>query len=253
MCVLSQKTRLWFRVGVFMWGIVVLISPFTLYDEIFNSHTTRFTCDRASGICAIEGSPQPLPRLPNIVRAAMDHDFNRRDGANWGINLVTSDGNKFPIERNRAIKDSVIADYRRAAKQINAFLSDPKQQKLDASFTYRAGLTEILVSIFNLVFGVVTLWLGSLLWRRSTYTFESGKVTLSLRGPFLRREEEISNNRITAILNRPLLPGRRLELKLADTSSLPVLDEAANEKPVIGALAIELAALMGKPLETVQS
>jgi hypothetical protein len=227
------------------------MTPFMLYDEIVNSHTTHFTCDRASGACAVQGDPKGVPRLAAITRAVMDHDFNRRDGANWGINLVTSDGKKYAIEQQRAIKDSVIADYRRTAKEINAFLADPGQQKLDASFTYRAGISEIVKSVFYLIFGIVTLGIGLSLWTRRTYTFESGKLTVKVRGPILRDTEEIANDGITAIVDRPVFAGRRLELTLADTSSLQVLQEGANENSMIGSLAKELAALLGKPLESV--
>lgn len=248
--VLSQKTRLWFRLSVCLWALVVLMTPFMLYDEIANSHTTHFTCDRASGICAVEGNPKGVPRLADITRAVMEHDFNRRDGANWGINLVTSDGKKYAIEQQRAIKDSVIADYRRTAKAINAFLADPGQQKLETSFTYRAGLSEILKSVFYLIFGIVTLGLGLSLWTRRTYTFEPGKVTVRVRGPILRDTEEIANDRITAIADRPVFAGRRLELNLVDTSSLQVLQEGASENSMISSLAKDLAALLGKPLES---
>jgi len=251
MIVLSQKTRLWFRLCVCLWAMVVLISPFMLYDEIANSHTTHFTCDRATGACAVEGDPKGVPRLADIARAVMDHDFNRRDGANWGINLVTMDGKKYAIEQQRAIKDSVIADYRRTAKAINAFLADPGQQKLDASFTYRAGISEILKSVFYLIFGVVTLGLGLSLWTRRTYTFESRKVMVRVRGPILRGTEEIANDAITTIADRAVFAGRRLELNLADSSSVQVLQEAANENSMISSLAKELAALLGKPLESV--
>jgi len=249
MIVLSQKTRLWFRLSVCVWAMVVLMTPFMLYDEIVNSHTTHFTCDRASGICAVEGDPKGVPRLADIARAVMDHDFNRRDGANWGITLVTSDGKKYAIEQQRAIKDSVIADYRQTAKAINAFLADRGQQRLDTSFTYRAGISEILKSIFYLIFGIVTLGLGLSLWTRRTYTFESGKVTVRVRGPILRDTEEIANDGITAVADRRVSAGRRLELNLADSSSLQVLQEGPNENSMIRSLAQELAALLGKPLE----
>jgi hypothetical protein len=250
MIVLSQKTRLWFRLSVCLWALVVLITPFMLYDEIANTHTTHFTCDRASGICAVEGNPNNLPRLADITRAVMDHDFNRRDGANWGITLVTSDGKKYAIEQQRAIKDSVIADYRRTAKAINAFLADPGQQKLDVSFTYRAGISEIIKTIFYLIFGIVTLALGLFLWTRRTYTFEPGKLTVTVRGPILRQIEEITNDGITAIVDHTVTAGRRLDLNLADSSSLQVLQEGINENSTVSSLAKELAALLGKPLES---
>jgi hypothetical protein len=249
--VLFQKTRLWFRLCVFLWAMVVLATPFMLYDEIANSHTTHFTCDRASGVCSVQGDPKGVPRLTDISRAVMDHDFNRRDGANWGINLVTSDGKKYAIEQQRAIKDSVIAEYRRTAKAINVFLADPGQQKLDVSFTYRAGISEIIKSFFYLIVGIVTLGLGLLLWTRRIYTFESGKVTVRVRGPIQRGTEEIGSDGIVAIADRTVFSGRRLELKLADDSSLQVLQEGANENPMVSTLAKELAALMGKPLESV--
>lgn len=249
MIVLSQKTRLWYRLSVCLWAIVVLMTPFMLYDEIVNAHTTHFTCDRASGICAVEGDPKGVPRLADIARAVMDHDFNRRDGANWGIDLVTSNGKKYAIEQQRAIKDSVIADYRRTAKAINAFLADPGQQKLDASFTYRAGISEILKSVFYLIFGIVTLGLGLSLWTRRIYTFEPGKVTVRVRGPILRDTEEIATDGIAAIVDRPVSGGRILELNLVDTSSLRVLQEGTNGDSMISSLAKELTALLGKPLE----
>ena len=225
------------------------MTPFMLYDEIFRSHTTHFTCDRGSGICAVDGNPKGVPLLANITRAAMDHDFNRRDGANWGIDLVISDGKKYAIEQQRAIKASVIADYRQTAKAINAFLADPGQQKLDTSFTYRAGVSEIVTSVFFLIFGVVTLGIGSLLWTRRTYVFEPGKVTVRLRGPILRGTEEIAADRITTIVDRQVPSGRILALNLTDASSIQVLQAGANECLLTGPLAKELAVLLGKPLE----
>ena len=143
----------------------------------------------------------------------------------------------------------MIADYRQTAKAINAFLADRGQQKLDTSFTYRAGISEILKSIFYLIFGIVTLGVGLLLWRSRTYTFESGKVIVRVRGPILRDMEEIANDGITAVADRRVSAGRRLELNLADSSSLQVLQEGPNENSMIRSLAKELAALLGKPLE----
>ena len=54
--ILSQKTRLWFRTAVCLWASVVLMTPFMTYATLFTSQTTRFTCDRGSGVCAVDGS-----------------------------------------------------------------------------------------------------------------------------------------------------------------------------------------------------
>jgi hypothetical protein len=251
--ILSQKTRLWFRAAVSVWATVVLMTPFMIYSELFSSQTTRFTCERGSGVCAVDGRPKDVPRLADITRAEMDHDFNRRDGTNWGINLVTRDGKKHSIEQQRAIKDSVIADYRSTVKAINAYLADGTQQKLDTSFTYRASLWEKLQSIFYLFFGVATLFVGWLLWTRRVYTFEAGKVTVVVCRPFQRATQEIGADRITAIADRHVFDRRRVELKLAGALPIPVVEAGSTETLVADPLAKELAEFLGKPLESVST
>jgi hypothetical protein len=96
----------------------------------------------------------------------------------------------------------------------------------------------------------VTLGLGLSLWTRRTYIVEPGQVTVRVRGPVLRDTEHIANDGITAIADRPVFAGRILELNLADTCSLQVLREAASENSMISSLAKNLAALLGKPLES---
>lgn len=248
--ILVQKTRLWFRAVVSFWAMVVLMTPFMLYSEIFTSQTTRFECDRGTGFCAVDGRTKDVPRLADLTRAQMDHDFNRRDGANWGISLVTRDGKKHSIEEQRAIKDSVIAEYRASVKTINAFLADPTQQKLDTSFTYHAGLSEQLQSVFYLGFGAITLLFAFQIWTKRLYTFEPGRVTLITRHPFQRATREIPAERIAAVTERQTSIRRAVELKLDDTSTIAFVDAGAIESPANHQLAQELANLLGKPLET---
>ena len=65
---LSQKTRLWFRIAVCFWASVVLMMPLMIYSEFFSSTTTRFTCDRGTGVCAVNGRTREVPRLADITR-----------------------------------------------------------------------------------------------------------------------------------------------------------------------------------------
>jgi hypothetical protein len=249
--ILSQKTRLWFRAAVCFWAAVVLMTPFMLYSELFSSQTTRLTCDRGTGDCAIDGRTKDVPRLAEISRAQMDHDFNRRDGINWGINLITRDGKKHSIEQQRAIRGSVVTDYRATVKAINAYLTDSTQQKLDTSFTYRAGFWEKLKSIFYLFFGAGTLFVAWGLWIRRTYTFEPDKVTVSVLHPFQRDTRQIAGDRITAITDRQFFNRKTVELKLDDDSTIPIVDAGGTEVMTAEQLAKELAQVLGKPLESV--
>jgi len=248
--VLSQKTRLWFRAAVCVWASVVLTTPFWIYWVLFNSQTTRFTCDRGDGVCAVDGRTQGVPRLDDLARAEMDHNWNRRDGVNWGINLVTRDGKKYRIEQQRAIKDSVVADYRAAVKAINAYLHDPAQQKLEVSYTYWAALSEKLQSIFYLFFGVGTLLVGWNLWRRRVYIFEPGKITVVVRHPFDRETKEYATDRITAIAERQFMNRRFVDLKLDDMSVVRVVEAWREEAPFTDQVAKELAGILGRPVET---
>lgn len=247
--VLLQKTRLWFRAAVCFWATIVLLTPFMIYSEIFTSQTTTFTCDRGAGICAVNGRTNDVPRLADITRAEMDHDFNRRDGRHWGINLLTRDGKRHSIEQQRAIKNTVVDDYRTAVKAINAFLGDHTRQKLDTSFTYHAALSEVLQSFFYLFFGVAALFAAFPFWTKRRYTFEPGKIAFQVRRPFQRETQEIATDRITAIVDRPGANRRIVGLKLDDGSSISLIEAGPDQAPKANQLAKELAGILGKPLQ----
>ena len=248
--ILSQKTRIWFRAAVCFWATVVLMTLLMIYSELFSSQTTSFTCDRSTGDCAVDGRNREVPRLDDISRAQMDRDFNRRDGRNWGINLITHDGKKHSIEQQRAIKDSVVSEYRATVTAINAYLAHREQQKLEVSFTYRASLWEKVQSIFYFLFGAVALFVGWLHWTKRLYTFEPGKVIIEVRRPFQRDTQEITADRIAAIALRPMSTGRFLELKIVGTSSIRVVETGGSQTTTDNALARELAEILGKPLES---
>jgi hypothetical protein len=247
--VFSQKTRLWFRAAVCFWATVVFLTPFMIYFNFFSSQTTRFTCDRSTGACEVDGQTRDVPRLGDINRAVLDHDFNRRDGANYGIELITREGKKYPIEQQRAIKDSVIADYRKTVKAINAYVADPTQQKLDTSFTYRAGAWERFQSIFYFLFGVGTLFVAWRLWTTRLLTVEPGKITIVERHPFNRQTGEIAADRVSGIAFREFSDRRVVELKLDDASTVQVVNAGRMEALMADQMARELAGSLGKPLE----
>jgi hypothetical protein len=246
--VLSQKTRFWFRAAVCFWAIVVLTTLFMLYDQLFLSHTCHFTCDRNTGVCAINGRTRDIPKLADIKRAEIDRGWNGRDGRNWGINLVTADEKKHSIDEQRAIKASVVAEYQATVKAINAYLADPGQQKLDTSFTYIASLGEKVVSVFYLLFEVVTLFLCLLRWSEQIYAFEPGRITVSVRGPILRTRQEIDSNRIAAIIDRQVVNSRFIELSLADGSLIAIVTMGSMETVMSASISMELGGVLGKPV-----
>jgi hypothetical protein len=251
--ILVQKTRLWFRAAVCFWATVVLMMPFMLYSDFFSSQTTRFTCDRGTGDCAVNGRTKEVPRIADITRAQMDRDFSRRDGTNWGIDLITRDGKKHSIEEQRAIRDSVVADYRATVKAINAYLADARQQKLDTSFTYRAGVWEKIQSVFYLFFGAGTLLVAWNLWTKRMYAFEPAKVTVAVLHPFQREMRDIAAGRIAAIMDRQFFNRKVVELKLDDASTITIVDAAGTEVAMADQLAKELAQVLGKPLQSVSN
>src|SRR6476469_1920942 len=66
--VFSQNTRLLFRAVVIFWALVTLAFPFMIYSEIFTTQTTRFTCDRSSNQCLLDGRPRDVPPLNALKR-----------------------------------------------------------------------------------------------------------------------------------------------------------------------------------------
>jgi hypothetical protein len=249
--ILLQKTRLWFRAAVCFWAMVVLLTPFMIYSEWFGSQTTQFTCDRGTGVCEVDGRTKDTPPLADIKSAQIDHASNRRDGPNYGINLVTRDGKKYPIEQQRAIKDSVVADYRATVKTINAFLANPGQQKLDVSFTYVAGLQEKLQSIFYFFFGIGTLAAGLGLWTTRRYIFEREKITLMVGGPLRKRKQEFAGARISAVVDHVVVNERRIEVRVDGDHNIPVASAGPYTASLLDPIPMDLAEHLGKPIERV--
>jgi len=247
--VLSQKTRLWFRIAVCLWAMVVLSTPFMIYSEWFSSQTTYFTCDRGTGICEVDGRSKYTPRLADIKLAQIDRGYNGRDGTSYGIALVTRDGKKYPIEQQRAIKNSVIADYRSAVKTINAYLSNPGQQKLSVSYTYVAGLSEKLKTIFYFIFGIVTLAAGFGIWTKRRYIFDHEKVTLMVRRPFRHDQQEFATQRISAIVDRQVANRRRIEIKVDGDNGIPLVSTGPWAASKLDPIPLDLAEFLGKPIE----
>jgi hypothetical protein len=165
--------------------------------------------------------------------------------------LIARDGRKYPIERQRAIKDSVVAEYRSAVKMINAFLSNPSQQKLDVSYTYVAGLSENLKSIFYLLFGMGTLAKGLAIWTRRRYIFEHERVTLLVSRPFRHVKQEFATQRISAIIDRQVANRRRIELRLDGQNEIPVVSVGERDASKLDRIPSVLAELLGKPVERV--
>ena len=246
--VLSQNTRIWFRAAVCFWALVVLGTLFMLYDQLFLSHNWHFTCDRNTGVCAVNGHTRDIPKLADIQSAEMDRGWNGRDGRNWGINLVTTDEKKHSIDEQRAIKASVVAEYRATVKAINAYLADPGQQKLDTAFTYIASLREKVTSVFYLLFEGLTLFLCLSRWSKQIYTFEPGSITVAVRGPFLRTRQEIDSNRITAIIDRQVVNSRFIELSLADGLLIAIVTMGSMETVMSASISMELGGVLGKPV-----
>jgi len=80
------------------------------------------------------------------------------------------------------------------------------------------------------------------------YTFEPGKVIIEVRRWFQHDAQEITADRITAIVERKTSTGRMVELKIDGPSSMAILEtgQTATDRP----LARELAEVLGKPLES---
>jgi hypothetical protein len=222
-----------------------------LYSQLFSAQTTRLTCDRATNICAVDGSSRDVPRVDEIARAEMNHDSNRRDGPNWGIDLVTRDGRKHPIEQQRAIANAVVANYAAAVAATNAYLANRAQPALDVSFTYRASLGEKLQTVFYLLFGIATLIAGWALWTRRSYIFEHDCVNAIERRPFFQTKAVIAVDRIAAIYDRPFRDGRIVELAFEDGSKIGVLQAGARKAVEASRVAKELADYLAKPLKSV--
>ena len=247
--VLSQKTRLWVYAAVGLWALVVLAGPFMIYSDFADSQTTHFTCDRGTGVCAVDGRPNDSPPLADIKRAEIDHDFNRRDGANYGITLVARDDKKYRIEQRRAIKGSVVADYRSAVRTINAYLANPGQPKLDVAYTYSASWWEKVQSVFYFLVSLIFLFIGLGMWTKRRYILEREKITFLIRGPFQHIRQELPTQRISAITDHVVANRRRIELKVDAYNGIAVISAGPWAAPKLDQIALDLAELLGKPIE----
>jgi hypothetical protein len=247
--VLSQTTRFWVYAAVSFWALIVLAGPFMIYSDFFGSQTTHFTCDRGTGVCAVDGRSKDSPPMADIKRAEIDRDFNRRDGANYGITLVARDGKKYRIEQQRAIKSSVVAEYRAAVKTINAYLADPAQQKFDVSFTYSAGWWEKIQSVFYFLVALVFLCVGLMMWSKRRYILEREKITFLIRGPFQRYNQELPTARISAIVDHMVANQRRIDLKVDAYNGIGLVSASAWAASKLDQIALDLAEFLEKPIE----
>jgi hypothetical protein len=245
-----QRPRRLVRVALYGW-ILVTVALAAVAWSTFRTRTTTFRCDRANGICDLDGSPERQPRVDDIGSAELRQHVVHKRGLLHSITLHLRDGSTRDIDPGGAQETSAIASYRSAVAAINAFLADPSQPRLDTSFIHRASTSEKLWRVVELIVALVLLAIALFLWTSTTVTFDrSGTISLATRGPLRRSRRAISTADIAAVADRPLPRGRALALHMVDRSIIPLFVIAAPPPPPPpgDALGQEIAELIGKPL-----
>lgn len=129
------------------WTLVVVLAGWMVYDQVASSVVTTLTCDRAANTCALSGGSQAkVPPPSQIKRAELRVRHIHREGDGYDIYLDEQSINPQPAQA-----DDAIASYRRAVDTINAFLRDPAQPHVEASFTYWASLSEKITAVLILL------------------------------------------------------------------------------------------------------
>jgi hypothetical protein len=127
----------------FGWGAVIALAGWMAYSQLFSSVTTTLTCDRAADLCKLSGGTQrPVPRPSQIEHAQIRHHLEHKQGIVYDIYL-----DELAISPYAARSDESVASYRAAVAKIEAFLHDPTQPHLDASFTHWASTRDKLGAI----------------------------------------------------------------------------------------------------------
>lgn len=218
------------------------------WSTLFRTRTTTFHCDRASGICELDGSSERLPRLDEIRSAELRRDVVRKRGLLHSIVLHLRDGSTRDIDSAGAQEATAVASYRSAVGAINAFLADRSRPRLDISFMYRASTSDKVGSIVQLVVALVVLATALFLWTSTTVTLDrSGTISLATGGPLRRSRRTISTADVVVVADRPVDRRRSLALHMADRSVIPLF-VAAPPPPPADALGREIAELIGKPV-----
>lgn len=252
--ILRQRPRRLVRVAVYGWSLLTVVLAAVAWSTLFRAHTTTFRCDRADGICQLDGSPERLPRVDEIRSAELRQHVVRKRGLTHSITLHLRDGSTRDIDPGGAREATTIASYRSAVGAINAFLADRSRPRLDISFIHRASASEKVWRVVELIVALVLLAIALFLWTSTTVTFDrSGTISLATRGPLRRSHRAISTADVAAVADRPVDRGRALALHMADRSVIPLFFVAAPPPPPGDALGREIAELIGKPLAALDS
>lgn len=129
------------------WCAVIALAGWMAYSQVFGSVVTTLVCDRAADTCTLSGGTQrEVPRPSQLHRAELRHHLEHREGEVYDIYV-----DDLAIDPQYARSDESIASYRAAASAIDAFLRDPRQRRLEVSFTYWASVREKITAIGVLV------------------------------------------------------------------------------------------------------
>lgn len=113
------------------WCAVIALAGWMAYSQLFQTVTTTLVCDRTADTCTLSGgSHREVPRPSQIEHAQLRHHLEH-EGIVYGIYL-----DETGITPQYARSEAAVASYRAAVATIEAYLHDPTQPHLEASFTF---------------------------------------------------------------------------------------------------------------------
>ena len=120
------------------WCAVIALAGWMAYSQVAGEVVTTLVCDRAADTCKLSGGTQrAVPGPSKIKTARLEGHWIHHDGQGYDIYLDDE-----AINPQTALADDAHADYQRFVDAVNAWLKDPAQPRLQASFTYTASTGE---------------------------------------------------------------------------------------------------------------
>jgi len=145
------------------WCAVIALAAWMAYSQLAGSVVTTLACDRAADTCKLSGGTQRAVPGPSKIRTArLEGHWIHHEGEGWDIYLDDQ-----AINPQTALDDASHADYQRFVDAVNAWLKDPTQPRLSASFTYTASTGDKIRAVGILVGTIAVLVFLVILGRRS--------------------------------------------------------------------------------------
>jgi hypothetical protein len=245
--VLSERPRLWLLLAFVL--VALLAAPMVVggLSGLVAYYPQHLVCDRTRDIC--ERDDVPIAPLHDVASVELTERAVRSGRTALGyfksVTLVLHDGTRKNASDAEAQADSSVAEYSAAVDAIRAFLSDPSQQRVETTFTYRPSWSERLYSAIGSMTPVCFVLALFSLWPGSSYTF------IPVQGTIIAKNGKRFGKKLTFELPMDEIAnigdrGRAVDLELLDGSRILLARVRHGRLPAM--LLPTLQKVLGKPI-----